>query len=297
VFGVLFLLTGLNALFDSPLGGLCFIIISFLLLPPLRKFVYSKTNKELSVKARAATIFTVLVACGVFLGQAQDKKDQKLAVQQAEKAAKVRQENIYHYNQNKNQILAKANEDLSRKDYQSIVYHTSKYLVSGDKKLLNIYTAAKSAIEEKQKKEKTKSLLAKLKAVPQLDFEQNKNIYQLLSKMHPSDEKYKEKLVHYTAKIEQYKQEKIAAEERKKKIERQFSSWDGSHNNLERFIKEEMNDPDSYEHDNTIYWDKGSYLVVKTTYRGKNAFGGVVRNFVTAKVSLDGDILQILDRT
>lgn len=58
-----------------------------------------------------------------------------------------------------------------------------------------------------------------------------------------------------------------------------------------------MNDPDSYEHDETVYWDMGDHLVVKTTYRGKNAFGGVVRNFVKAKVSLDGDILQILDQT
>lgn len=58
-----------------------------------------------------------------------------------------------------------------------------------------------------------------------------------------------------------------------------------------------MNDPDSYEHDETVYWDRGDHLVVRTTYRGKNAFGGVVRNFVKAKVSLDGDILQILDQT
>ena len=84
---------------------------------------------------------------------------------------------------------------------------------------------------------------------------------------------------------------------RNKRIEQQFSAWDGSHNNLERVIKKAMNDPDSYEHDETVYWDMGDHLVVKTTYRGKNAFGGVVRNFVKAKVSLDGDILQILDQT
>src|SRR5690625_4272941 len=85
VFGVLFLLAGLLSLVESPLGGLCLIIISFLLLPPLRKFVYSKTNKELPVKARAVTIFALFVAFGVFVGQAQDKKEQELAAQQADR--------------------------------------------------------------------------------------------------------------------------------------------------------------------------------------------------------------------
>lgn len=301
VFGVLFLLAGLLSLVESPLGGLCLIIISFLLLPPLRKFVYSKTNKELPVKARAVTIFALFVAFGVFVGQAQDKKEQELAAQQAqeqaEKAAKVRQETIDYYNQNKDEILAKANEDLSQKDYQAVISQTSKYLVAGDEQLQKINTTAQAAIAEKQKIEKTESLLAKLKTVPASEFGQNKNLYQQLSKMHPSNEKYKEKLAHYTAKVEEENQAKIAAEERKKRIERQFSAWDGSHNNLERLIKKAMNDPDSYEHDETVYWDRGDHLVVRTTYRGKNAFGGVVRNFVKAKVSLDGDILQILDQT
>lgn len=301
VFGVLFLLTGLLSLVESPLGGLCLIIISFLLLPPLRNFVYSKTSKELPVKARAVTIFALFVAFGVFVGQAQDKKEQEVAAQQAqekaEKAAIARQENIDYFNQNKDEILAKANAALSEKNYQDVISQTSKYLVAGNEQLQKINTTAKTATAEKQKAEKTESLLVKLKAVPATELEENKNLYQQLSNMHPDNEKYKEKLAHYTAKIEEEKQAKIAAEARKKRIELQFSAWDGSHNNLERVIKKAMNDPDSYEHDETVYWDMGDHLVVKTTYRGKNAFGGVVRNFVKAKVSLDGDILQILDQT
>ncbi|WP_305465415.1 hypothetical protein [Photobacterium leiognathi] len=104
-------------------------------------------------------------------------------------------------------------------------------------------------------------------------------------------------MAHYSTKLEEEKQAQIAAKERMQIIERQFSPWDGSHNNLERLIKKAMNDPDSYEHDETVYWDKGDYLIVRTTYRGKNVFGGVVRNFVKAKVSLNGDVLQIIDQT
>jgi hypothetical protein len=91
--------------------------------------------------------------------------------------------------------------------------------------------------------------------------------------------------------LKEKREAKAAA--REKKIEDQFSAWDGSHRKLEDFIKKNMNDPDSYEHVETVYWDRGDFLVVKTTFRGNNAFGGKVKNSVRAKVSLDGEILEI----
>lgn len=91
--------------------------------------------------------------------------------------------------------------------------------------------------------------------------------------------------------------EQIAAEEKKKRIEKGFSAWDGSHRQLERFIKEAMNDPDSYSHVETVFWDRGDHLVVRTTYRGKNAFGGVVKEWVKAKADLDGNLLEIIEHS
>src|SRR5690606_1078457 len=69
--------------------------------------------------------------------------------------------------------------------------------------------------------------------------------------------------------------EKQAKAERQDKINRQFSAWDGSHRKLERFIKSIMNDPSSFKHVKTTYADKGNYLLVQMTYRGKNAFGAL----------------------
>jgi len=83
---------------------------------------------------------------------------------------------------------------------------------------------------------------------------------------------------------------------RKERIEAQFSPWDGSHLGLTKVIKKLMNDPDSYKHVETVYWDMGDHLVVRTTFRGKNAFGGVVTNWIKAKVDLDGKVLEILDQ-
>ncbi|MFB2853507.1 DUF4875 domain-containing protein [Aeromonas allosaccharophila] len=87
---------------------------------------------------------------------------------------------------------------------------------------------------------------------------------------------------------------KAVIEARIKKLESQFSAWDGSHRTLERAIKKSMNDPDSYEHVETTYRDLGDSLIVSTTFRGKNGFGGVVKNTVVAQVDLDGNILNII---
>src|SRR5690606_3383923 len=63
---------------------------------------------------------------------------------------------------------------------------------------------------------------------------------------------------------------------RKAAIEKQFSSYDGSHYKLKRYIKKNMNDPDSYDHIETRFIDAETHLVVTTKFRGANAFGAKV---------------------
>lgn len=83
-------------------------------------------------------------------------------------------------------------------------------------------------------------------------------------------------------------------ETKKDKIEKYFDGWDGSHIELTKIIKASMNDPDSYKHVETKYGDKGDYIIVSTTFRGKNAFGGVITNWIMAKCSLDGKVQEII---
>lgn len=82
-----------------------------------------------------------------------------------------------------------------------------------------------------------------------------------------------------------------------------FSAWDGSYRPLEKLIKQNMNDPDSYDHSKTMYSfvlhsDKKSfspYANVSTEFRGKNAFGGVVKQIVKARVDLKTLDLKIVE--
>lgn len=89
---------------------------------------------------------------------------------------------------------------------------------------------------------------------------------------------------------------KTKEETRKEQIKKNFSAWDGSHRGLTELIKKTMNDPGSYEHVETVYEDKGDHLVVKTTFRGKNAFGGVVKNWIKVKVDLSGNVIEVISQ-
>lgn len=87
--------------------------------------------------------------------------------------------------------------------------------------------------------------------------------------------------------------ENEAKQRRQHLIDRQFSGWDGSNVYVERYIKQNMNDPKSYEHIETSHRDKGDHILVRTKFRGSNALGVKVIQVVDAKVDIDGNVLSI----
>lgn len=86
---------------------------------------------------------------------------------------------------------------------------------------------------------------------------------------------------------------KDPAVERQERIQKAFSAWNGAHRNLEQWVKGAMDDPDSYEHVETRYRDTGTdTLFIIMQFRGRNAFGGVVKNTVTCWSDIDGNLLS-----
>jgi len=57
-----------------------------------------------------------------------------------------------------------------------------------------------------------------------------------------------------------------------------------------------MNDPDSFEHVSTKYFDRGDYLIVNMKFRGKNAFGGLVIDYISAHYEISGDLIKIVKK-
>lgn len=303
VFGVLLGLSGLLSLIESPLAGICLIAISLLLLPPVRSAVFAKTNKEFPFKARAISIFVLFIAFGIFMGQSEQKKAAELEAQkaeeQAQKIAKARQDNIDYFNSHKEEILASASSALSEKNYQVVVSETNKYLPANDADLNEIHGKAKNALaeikkaekeakEKVQRESKTKELVAKLKTVPGSEFAENKNLYQQLVKLNPGNATYQQKLDYYSQKLsEKIEKEKKEQERLRKEREARIakfgeppaqSAWDGSYYEVERYLKRVANDPDSIDIDGcTKVFHTESGWLVGCDYRGRNAFGGMIR--------------------
>ena len=153
----------------------------------------------------------------------------------------------------------------------------------------------------------TASDLARLERIPPNDAVNRASVYSDLSHLHPENKEYANQAARFAAdwqrqEVERVENEKKEAEqqraitERQNKIKSQFSLWDGSHRGLEEIIKKQMNDPDSYKHVETSYSDLGDYILVKTTFRGKNKFGGVVTNWIEAKFTIDGTLIEIVDQ-
>lgn len=82
---------------------------------------------------------------------------------------------------------------------------------------------------------------------------------------------------------------------RVERLEDKFSAWDGSHYQIVRVIKNQMNDPDSFKHVETRYWKVGEGVIVSTTFRGKNAFGGMVIDEMTALCDAKGNFVAIVE--
>ena len=81
--------------------------------------------------------------------------------------------------------------------------------------------------------------------------------------------------------------------EEKDKVERQFSSWDGSHRVLARSVKNDLKDPDSYRHISTTYDRFDDHIEVYMTYMARNSLGGMVEKQVKGSFDLDGKIIKM----
>jgi len=301
IFGIFFLLLGISLLFVSLLSSICLLLISALLLPPVRRFVYSKAHIIISFQNRIFYIALLSVGFIIFTIRAGDtERDRTLAQEatvRAERAARLEQEKIEIFQSERDDIISYVKVAIADEAYGAAFKKANEYLVADDYELNSLHALAKDEMTKIEKTFKTQELLAAVEITSSSNLAKKEELYKALSNLHPGNDAYKEKHYYYAEALRLEEQKRKAEIARKEDLKSQFSSWNGSHRNLVRLIKESMNDPGSYKHVKTVYWDKGDHLVVKTSFRGKNAFGGVVLNYVTAEVSLNGQILEIIDQS
>lgn len=296
--GVALVLFSLLLVIKMPVGALLFVTAGLFLLPPIRSYAFRITNKALSLKVRAITvtalIFAAFIAIGVGAQNDVEAKKIEVAKQLAAAQSEERQKKAEEFAANRESILGKATANLSAGNFSEVTSQLAKYATAQDADLQKTLASARAGLELQKRKAQETTLLEEVAKT--VDQAKRAEIYGKLSTLFPDNKKYAEQHNSYVKAVQEEKEKAAAAEARKKLIESQFSAWDGSHITLERAIKKSMNDPDSYEHDETSYWDRGDYLVVLTHFRGRNAFGGMVRSSVKAKIDLNGNILEVIDQ-
>lgn len=227
-FGVIFFMAGFNSLISGSLWiGLSMALIASLLLPPVRNFAYSKTNKELSMLARSVAIFTLIIAAFIFSGQNADREKKEIAAQElqamAQKAAARQQQNVDYFGKNSSKILNDAKVAFKSGNFKEVISLSSIYLAAQNKELNDLSTKAsfelaaieraekeakekaeraiKEANENAERAEKTKEILAQLGSLQSWDYKNNRDLYQQLVTYNPNVEEYKKELYLFSAKV------------------------------------------------------------------------------------------------
>ena len=288
ILGIVFIIVGISSLFTDVLTGLTFLLLGILIIPPTFKLLEEKFNVIVPRWSKYLGAFGVLIIASFFISNAMAKKEAKAELLYKEAVGFINKgqydsatvyltdaKELYSSSENKAQDLLL---DIKLSESQDFAKQSVALLTADEFKELHDGTLEKEYIKSAKLNERL------------LDFMRSQGKDQTIIKQEIEEKRQ-------LAEAEEERKKQLELQKNKEKlIENQFSSWDGSHRNLERFIKDNMNDPDSYDHIETRYRDEGNSLVVITKFRGANAFGGKVINTITARVDLEGNVLEIISQ-
>ena len=189
--------------------------------------------------------------------------------------------NAEYFKSNKSKVLKDIQKLIGKENLHQAVSMADEYGYADDPELKLLRSKAAEKLAQNKAIAEIVTLKNKLDN-PDIDEKDHIALYERLAELESKNKEWEAMAESLSRKYE-----------RKEKIEKQFSVWDGSHVRVSRSIKKSMNDPESFDHVNTVYVDKGSFLVIETTFRGKNGFNATVLGKATAKVDLEGNVLAL----
>lgn len=232
--------------------------------------------------------------------QTQREQREKAEAARLEQQAMAKQKAQTEFNDNSEQILAALKKSISSKDVPAGQVIVSKYTGNvADMRFIALSAEFSNMKSEVEREKAIADLLNQAKTLKADQYDAGIQIYQKLAALDPRNKQYQVKVERFTKlqkeaveREQKAKAEAAAKAARQKKMEEQFSAWDGAHRNFERLIKAAMNDPDSYEHIETRYRDMGDRIRVSCKFRGRNGFGGMVVNTKIADFDIDGNFIR-----
>lgn len=291
-FGITFIIGGSGSLIKSIPLGLIFIILGLFILPPTFDLFEKKTKLKLPSWSKWATVIVIFLLASFAVQRENLNSDEEtdLIVKKASNfidsnqndSAKFYLEKAKkQYSKPKNKALALENE---LEKYQSGEYSKEEFASLTDKefKLLQSDSLVKTYFRQNTL---NKEFLALMKSYAP----DREEIIKEIEEKKEIDSLAKELRAKWAADAKE-------SQARTKRIEKQFSSWDGSHPALSRLLEDNMRDPDSYEHIETRFREDGNSIFVVTKFRGANGFGGMTIQTVSARVDFNGNVLEIVSQ-
>lgn len=117
ILGGYFLVAGISLIVDKmPLSSIPFFIMALLLLPPMRRFVYSKTNFKFPLYAKVISLIVLFI----IFNKISDR------------------ESITYFNNNSASVLKEINILIQSREYKLAMSMSKKYLKSGNSELTKL---------------------------------------------------------------------------------------------------------------------------------------------------------------
>jgi hypothetical protein len=208
-FGLIFALLGLSFLGESALAGAGCILISALLLPPVRVRAFKLTKISISTKHRAVGLAISFVIFLVGINSITTQKLQNYRASEtaerdrSEKLEEARTAVLADFGQNRDEIFLQINKALEADNFGEAQLLTAKYLVTQDPEIVRLDKAARLGIVRVEKEAKILEIETKLKEVPASDLQQNRKLYSDLLRLDPDSALYKSKLDLYSKKLKE----------------------------------------------------------------------------------------------
>ena len=295
-FGILLLFSVFGqVLIGSVIMATALTIASLLLLPPIRNFFHSKTNMEIPTKVRIS-LRLVLVFAGTFFdiqysskqeAEKQLVQQQEARIEAAKKSAAEQQKNVEYFNQNSAKVLAEVESAIKAKDFKKAVALASKYAPSKNQQLIDFNTTANAELARIDRQEKTKVILAQMKAVPVTEFANRLQMSQRLAALNPDNAEYAKMVVLYSGKAKELETKVQLVREKNRKDEETWRAKYGAPPSqansgwcpaVVNYLKEQLNDPDSLAMGDCTKAEltSGGWNL-HCSYRAKNGFGALVK--------------------
>lgn len=265
LFGILLIVIGAAALFESILAGLCLILAGIVLLPPLSTWL-EPYYIPVTAWTRGIAFIILSTAYGQFMSAAE--------VEQQREAEEAKQQALREdFRTNRDSIEGRVKELIADSAFRPAQALANRYLDAGvsDSTLEELKAKAVKAEKKLQRARREKRLANKVQSVPASHLQENVKIYSQLVQLDPENATYQQKLQHY--------------EDRLKFVgpRPEPSAWDGSYRPVESYLEPRLHDPGSLEWQGCsspeLVQERGWRVYCE--YRANNAFGAKVLNAAT----------------